>query len=113
MDSTNRSSPLFEPSSRSDFELYEEDEAFVLTIEMPGFETEDISVSWDDGVLNIAGEHEDETRGHVRTYHRRFRFPKEVDEEEIVAEYNNGVLEIYLPIPQEARVSGREIEVRG
>ena len=29
------------------------------------------------------------------------------------AEYHNGVLEIYLPIPETARVSGTEIEVKG
>lgn len=104
---------LFQSGHGSDYELYEEDDAFVLTIEMPGFETEDITVSWDEGVLNIAGEHENEMRGHRRTYHRRFRFPKEVDEEEITAEYHNGVLEVYLPIPESTLVSGREIEVRG
>ena len=112
-DNTDIPTRLFEPMSRSDYELYEEDDAFVLTIEMPGFETDDLTVSWDDGVLNIAGEHEDETRGHRRTYHRRFRFPKDIDETGIEAEYHNGVLEIYLPIPEEARVSGIEIEVKG
>lgn len=113
LDSTDSSSRLFDTFSRSDYELYEEDDAFVLTIEMPGFETDDLTVSWDDGVLNIAGEHEDDTRGHRRTYHRRFRFPKDIDDANIKAEYNNGVLEIYLPIPPESRVSGREIEVQG
>jgi len=113
MNSSDIPSRLFEPWSRSEYELYEEDDAFVLTIEMPGFETEDLTVSWDKGVLNIAGEHVDETRGHQRTYHRRFRFPKDIDEEGIEAEYNNGVLEVYLPIPEAALVSGIEIEVKG
>ena len=113
MDSTDTTNRLFDTFSRSEYELYEEDDAFVLTVEMPGFETDDLTVSWDEGVLNIAGEHEDETRGHRRTYHRRFRFPKDIDDENIEAEYNNGVLEIYLPIPERARVSGREIEVKG
>jgi len=99
--------------AQSDFELYEEEDAFVLTIEMPGYDTEDLSVSWDEGVLNIAGEHIDEERGLQRTYHRRFRFPKQIDDEDITAEYNNGVLEIWLPIPEQARVSGREIPVQG
>lgn len=113
MDSSDFPSRWFGSSARGDYELYEEDESFVLTIEMPGFETEDITVSWDEGVLNIAGEHVNEERGMTRTYHRRFRFPKEILEEEITAEYHNGVLEVTLPIPQETLYSGREIEVQG
>jgi len=46
----------------------------------------------DDGVLNIAAGHEDRNR-----YHRRFRFPKRMGEEDITAKYNNGILKIRLP----------------
>lgn len=69
-------------------------------------------VSWDDDILNIAGETEDEDRGQRRTYHRRFRFPREVDDENIAAEYNSGILEIRLPIMTGSPVSGKEIEVQ-
>jgi HSP20 family protein len=93
-----------------DYELYEEDGEFVLSIELPGFEREEISVMWDDGVLNIAAEHDDEARNERRTYHRRFRFPKEVIDEDIAASYQNGVLEVTLPIEGPA-TSGREIDV--
>jgi len=33
--------------SSDDYELYEENDEFVLSIELPGFEREDISLSWD------------------------------------------------------------------
>jgi HSP20 family protein len=99
-------------TGRDDYELYEQEDEFVLTIEMPGFDTDEITVAWDDGVLNIAAEHEDETRGQRKTYHRRFRFPKHVYDEDIVAEYTNGVLEVRLPIEAEATASGKEIEVQ-
>ncbi len=105
-------SRLFETGS-TDYELFEEDGEFVLSVEMPGFDPESISVSWDEGVLNIAAEHEDTQRGRRRTYHRRFRFPKSIDDEEIAAEYNNGILEVRLPILADATVSGTEIEVQG
>jgi HSP20 family protein len=104
-------SRLFE-SSGNDYELYEEDDEFVLSVEMPGFEPEDITVSWNDGILNVAGETENEDRGQRRTYHRRFRFPREVDDEAISAEYNSGILEIRLPVVTGAPVSGKEIEVQ-
>ncbi len=108
----NMPSRLFSDRSGDDYELYEEDDEFVLTVDMPGFETEDISVTWDDGVLNVAAEHVDEDRGQKKTYHRRFRFPKTVADEEIGAEYRNGVLEITLPIA-DVTTRGEEIPVEG
>ncbi|WP_394338539.1 Hsp20/alpha crystallin family protein [Halonotius aquaticus] len=103
-------SRLFERSG-NDYELFEEDGEFVLSIELPGFDPAEITASWDSGVLNVAAEHEDEQRGQRRTYHRRFRFPKDVDDEAIAAEYNNGILEVRLPVETGAAVSGTEIEV--
>jgi HSP20 family protein len=104
-------SQLFESTS-NDYELYEEDDEFVLSVEMPGFDPEEIRVTWDNGVLNIAGEHEDETRNRRRTYHRRFRFPKRVDEGRIDAEYDNGILDVRLPVEAGATARGTEIEVK-
>ena len=112
MQSLDFPSELFGTGS-NDYELYEQDDEFVLSVEMPGFDPEEISVSWQDGVLNIAAEHENEHRNQRRTYHRRFRFPKDVDDESISAEYTNGILEVRLPILTGVPASGTEIEVEG
>ncbi len=109
---TDFPSRLFE-TGRNDYELYEEDDEFVLSVEMPGFDPEEIDVSWDDGVLNVAAEHEDDKRGERRTYHRRFRFPKGVDDDGITAQYTNGILEVRLPVTTGATARGKEIEVQG
>jgi HSP20 family protein len=103
-------SRLFERSS-NDYELYEEDDEFVLSVELPGFDPSELTVTWDDGMLNVAGEHEDDQRGTRRTYHRRFRFPKSIDEEHIDAEYQNGILTVRLPVAIDAAVTGTEIEI--
>jgi len=108
MDVPNR---LFGTGS-SDYELYEEGEEFVLSVELPGFDPAEIDVTWHEGVLNVAAEHEDEARGTRKTYHRRFRFPKDVDDEEIAAEYRNGILEVHLPIYEGATARGTSIEVQ-
>ena len=97
----------------SDYELYEEDGEFVLSAEAPGFERDEIDVSWHDGVLDVAAEHVDEERGRKRTYHRRFRFPKAVDEDTISASYRNGVLEVRLPVRDEATTHGKSIPIEG
>ncbi|WP_458209934.1 Hsp20/alpha crystallin family protein [Haladaptatus sp. NG-SE-30] len=108
---TDIPSRLFETGS-NDYELYEEDGEFVLSVEMPGFDPEEIDVAWDEGILNIAAEHEDDQRGQRKTYHRRFRFPKDVDDDQITARYNNGILEVRLPVTTGATVSGKQIEIQ-
>ncbi|AFK21200.1 Hsp20/alpha crystallin family protein (plasmid) [Haloferax mediterranei ATCC 33500] len=108
---TDFPSRLFE-TGRNDYELYEADDEFVLSVEMPGFDSEEMTVSWDEGVLNIAAEHEDEKRGQRKTYHRRFRFPKNVDDDEITAQYNNGILEVRLPVMTGGTTRGTEIEIQ-
>jgi HSP20 family protein len=77
-------------------EMYEEDDEFVLTFEMPGFERDDTDLVWDEEGrrINVAAERVDEDRGRRRTYHRTFRAPKEVDPDGIEATYRNGVLEL-------------------
>jgi len=96
---------LFETGA-DDFELYEEDGEFVLNAEVPAFDVCDIDVTWDDGTVNIAAETEDEQRNLRRTYHRRFRFPKRVDDEEIGAGVRNGILEVRLPVTKSATARG-------
>ena len=106
-------SQIFGETGGTDYELYEEDDEFVLTIELPGFDRDEMSLAWDDGVLNVSAEHVDESRGRRRTYHRRFRFPKGVDEDGIAASYRNGVLEVTLPLANEAAATGTPIPIEG
>lgn len=89
------------------------DDEFVVAIDMPGFEREEIELAWDDGVLNVAADHVDEERGRKKTYHRRFRFPKDVEEDTITARYENGVLEVTLPTFEETAARGKAIPIEG
>ncbi|MDY6769168.1 MAG: Hsp20/alpha crystallin family protein [Candidatus Nanohaloarchaea archaeon] len=105
-------SKLFSGTRSDDTELYEEDDAFVLSIEMPGFDSEDIDVTWNEGRLNVAAEHVDEERNRKRTYHRAFRLPKDVDTDGIEAVYENGILEVRLPIIEGSTIEGQPIDVK-
>lgn len=92
-------------------ELHEEEDRFVLTVEMPGFEKDEIQVNFYEGRLNVSAEHEDDDRGRRKRYHRTFRLPKKVEPENINATYRNGVLEIALPIERGVEARGHQIEV--
>jgi HSP20 family protein len=88
----------------TNLDVEETDEGYVVVADLPGFEREDITVRFDDGLLTIQGDIEySQDSGHVS--HRRSRraferlsFPDSVMEDEISASYHNGVLEITLPV---------------
>ncbi|MFB6161267.1 MAG: Hsp20/alpha crystallin family protein [Haloferacaceae archaeon] len=111
MQSLDVPSRLFGELAGDDYELYEEDDEFVLSVDMPGFGRDEIEVTWDDGVLNVAAEHVDEERGRKKTFHQRFRFPKAIDDEAIAASYANGVLEVRLPAVEDAVTRGKTIPI--
>jgi len=85
----------------NDYDLYEEDGEFGLSIDVNGVDREEIDLTWDTGVLNVAAEHVDQDRGRKRTFHRRFRFPTDIDTPAVSASYSNGVLEMTLPIQED------------
>ena len=47
----------------TDIELFKQADEFLLSIEVPGFDLEDIEVNWHGGRLPISAEHEDDARG--------------------------------------------------
>ncbi len=85
----------------------EEEGALVLEAEVPGLKPEDVTVTFEDGLLTIAAtaveENTDESEGRTRTrrfssgFTRRFRLPKDVDTENIDAKLADGLLEVTLP----------------
>ena len=103
----------------------------VLAFDLPGIAEEDIAVELDDNVLTISGQrerkHEAEGESFYR-YERRFgafsrsvSLPSGVSEADIAASFENGVLEVRVPKPQEPKPrripigtgSARAIEGKG
>jgi len=85
-------------------DVEETEEGYVVVADLPGFEREDLTIRFDDGVLTIRGESEySDESGSIS--HRRSRraferlsFPETVIEDDISASYHNGVLEVTLPV---------------
>lgn len=85
---------------------------FIIEACVPGFTPDEVEVTFEDGVLNIRGQHtqQAETKGEYVRRERRhtslFRqvgLPAEVRAEEIRATFTNGVLEVVVPRAQEAQ----------
>jgi HSP20 family protein len=95
---------------RHEVELYREDDTYVVVAELPEAEREAIDVDWTDGHLHVAAEVSEEGRRRVVT--RRLSFPKEIDPDGITAAYDDGVLEVTLPIVGEQRPRALRIDVQ-
>jgi len=100
-------------------ELLEQEDEFVLTMELPGVRKEDVSIELENNVLTISGEKKDDTeeksaRRHMweRCYGgftRTLALPSSVDPGAIEAAFDDGVLRVVLPKTREAK--GRRIEI--
>ncbi|MEL7833116.1 Hsp20/alpha crystallin family protein [Fodinibius sp. Rm-B-1B1-1] len=99
--------------------VYETDKEFEITVALPGMSKEDIDIGFENNTITISGERElKEENG--KKYHRiESRFgkferslplPNVIDEENISASYDNGVLTVTVPKLKEK--AGKKIEVK-
>jgi HSP20 family protein len=101
-------------------ELREHDGTFTVAAALPGIDAKDIAVDItpQDVVIKAASEHKhSENKGQVHRCEfasgqvfRSLAFPKPVDTAKAKAEYQNGILNITVPIASEARA--RRVNVK-
>ncbi|XGI84491.1 Hsp20/alpha crystallin family protein [Halorutilales archaeon Cl-col2-1] len=102
-------------------DLADRDDEYVLTADLPGFDKDDISVRLDDGVLTVSAEHEESAEEEEddyitrerrrRSVRRSVRLPALVEEEEVSAKFNNGVLTVEVPKVEAESEKGKTIEI--
>ena len=102
-------------------DVYDDQNAFTVSLEVPGLKKEDFEISFHDGVLSIAGERREEKENDGRECFRRERFfgrfartvtlPAEVQSDRITAAYQNGVLTVTLPKAEKAKPKHIEVSV--
>jgi HSP20 family protein len=100
--------------------LYEREDAFVLTAELPGVRPEDVEVTLEGSTVSIRGERkieypEGDTSVHRRerqsgSFRRAFELPVPIDADKVEAIQRNGVL--MLRLPKSAEHQPRQISVR-
>jgi HSP20 family protein len=102
-------------------DVWENEHEVVYAFDLPGISEEKISVEVEDGAITVTGERErtEKTEGdRFYRYERRFGsfartigLPQGVKEDEIKADYRDGVLEIRVPKPEQAKP--RRISIGG
>ncbi|HKL28369.1 MAG TPA: archaeal heat shock protein Hsp14 [Natrialbaceae archaeon] len=101
-------------------DVADRDEEYVVTADLPGYETDDIDVTVTEGRLRIEAERETGTAEEGEDYifnerrresvSRTVRLPEPVDEDAVKAKYTNGVLTVTLP-KEEMGDEGHHIEI--
>ena len=94
-------------------DIYETEGTIVVQAELPGVERKDITLHLEKNVLTLKGERRFEKETDKENYHRiersyggfsrAFAIPVIVDEENIRADYKDGILRIVLPKKEQAQ----------
>lgn len=103
-------------------EVFQRGKEMVVRADLPGLSADDVQIDVEDGVLTISGErrqtNEDRQEGFYRsersygTFARSIALPEGVDEEQVNARYEHGVLEVTVPLPQQQRQRGRRVQIQ-
>jgi HSP20 family protein len=102
-------------------DLVEADDQLVLRADLPGMSEDDVNIEVRDNVLTISGERkaesEEKRSGYYRmerafgTFARTLTLPEGVDVDSIDAKFDEGVLEVRIPKPEERQP--RRISISG
>jgi HSP20 family protein len=100
-------------------DLAETDDHLVMRGDLPGMTEDDVNIEIKDNVLTVSGErkaeHEDKSEGYHRversfgSFSRSLTLPAGVDPDKVEANFDNGVLEVRIPKPAEAKPTRVEI----
>ncbi|MFO1257590.1 MAG: Hsp20/alpha crystallin family protein [Gammaproteobacteria bacterium] len=101
-------------------DIKEEADRFLVFVDVPGVDPNQIEVSWENKVLTVKGERKtekkEETNGYTRversygTFYRQFTLPETADQQNISAKSKHGVLEIV--IPKREKEQGKKINIK-
>ncbi len=93
--------------------IKEVSDAFIVEMAVPGLKKSDFNIDLDNHVLSISAETKEETKddkdGYTRrefgysSFKRTFTLPDTVEDDQIKATYNEGILNIHLPKKEEAK----------
>jgi HSP20 family protein len=94
-------------------DVWETDSELVLSFDLPGIPEEKVAVELDDNILTVSGERErtqEHSTDRFYRFERRFghfsrsvTLPAGIKEDQIKADYKDGVLEIRVPKPEEQK----------
>lgn len=119
----DRDREFFQPFLKQDFprvDVKEEKDHLVIDAELPGFEKEDVTVTYKDHELTIEAKKEEEKAVEEGTYLRKERYSGafrrqfhvgDVDEKEIKGRFEKGVLTLTVPKTKEDLTKDKRYQI--
>lgn len=102
-------------------DISEDDNEYLIKAEAPEVDKKDLKVTIQDGVLTIQGERKREKEEKGKRFHRversygtfarSFSLPEDATENDIKAEFKDGVLFVHLPKSEKARRKAVEVKI--
>ena len=118
--------PIFKPTTSSlmKTDIHENENSYLLDVEMPGYKKDEINLDYSEGYLSISASHEinddeKDAKGNLirseRSFgscKRSFYVGEDFDKNEIKANFNDGVLSITIPkVDKEKQVTSNRIMI--
>lgn len=102
-------------------DIAEDDKEYLLKVELPEVNRDDVKVTVEGDTLTISGERKAEKEEKGRKFHRveryygrferSFTIPDDADADNVKAEFKDGVLRVHLPKSEKARPKQIEVKV--
>jgi len=103
-------------------DIHESEKQISIEVDLPGVDEKDVSVTMANGMLTIKGEKKSEREEKAENYHmaersygtfeRSLTLPDTIDEEQISAQFDKGVLKITAQKRPEAVKAEKKIEIK-
>jgi HSP20 family protein len=112
--------PLYDNDWSPSMDVIDEGGAIKVKADLPGLDQKDIELTVENGVLTISGQKSEEKRDETKNYLisercfgsfiRSIRLPNGIRQEDIHAEFKDGVLSV--EIPKDEKIQPRKINVK-
>lgn len=102
-------------------DIAEDDKEYLIKVELPEVQKDDVKVTVESGTLTISGERRAEKEEKGRKFHRveryygrferSFTIPDDAESDNVKAEFKDGVLRVHLAKSEKARPKQIEVKV--
>jgi len=102
-------------------DIAEDDKEYLIKVELPEVQRDDVKVTVESGTLTISGERKAEKEQKGRRFHRveryygrferSFSVPDDAEADDVKAEFKDGVLRVHLAKSEQARPKQIEVKV--
>lgn len=100
-------------------DIYEKENELVLKAELPGIDENDIEIKIEDNTITLKGDRKFEKETKEENYHRiersygsfyrSFTLPRNIDQDKIRAESENGILKVTMP--KKAELKPKKVKI--